>query len=316
MRRVALALAIALLGLVAGAAAAQQDNLLQARLLFREANSLFQQRNYPAAAAKYEQVIELDPNFTYAYFFLANSYDNQYQHARRGDPANDALLTKAEALYRTAAAIEADPKIKRLALDYLVNVYGPDKLNNASKALPIMLDFIRTDPKDTSSYFGLANIYEQRGDYQRAEKMLQDARDARPDDSAVYMQLAGFYFRQGDFAKTMGALEARAKAMPRDAEAHYTIATYYWEKAYRDSSTPQADKIRYVRRGLAAVDEALKLNPDYFEALTFKSLLLRVEASLEENPARARELLIEANLWRDRAFTVREMQKAKDAVSR
>ena len=156
---------------------------------------------------------------------------------------------------------------------------------------------IKMDPKETSSYFGLANIYEQSGDYERAEQMLTKARDVRPNDSAVYMQLAGFYNRQGDFTKTMEALHERTKQEPTNPEAHYTVATYYWEKAYRDFTTPEADKMKFVQQGSRPIDEAIKLNPNYFEALTYKNLLLRVQANLEKNPARQQALLREANEW-------------------
>ena len=44
---------------------------------------------------------------------------------KRGEPANDALLTKAIENYKKSADVETDPKIKRLALDYLVARTGP-----------------------------------------------------------------------------------------------------------------------------------------------------------------------------------------------
>jgi tetratricopeptide (TPR) repeat protein len=290
-----------------------QIGMLKAKMAFKDANLLYQNQDYRAAAEKYEEVLANDPSLTYAYFFLGNSYDQQYRTVKRGDAANDALLTKAIENYKKSAEVEQDPKIKRLALDYLVSAYGPDKLNDPAQAEPILLNMIKMDPKETSSYFGLANIYEQSGDYERAEKMLTDARDARPGDSAVYMQLAGFYNRQGEFAKTMDALNARAQQEPKNPEAHYTIATYYWEKAYRDFTTPEADKMKFVQQGLAAVDKAIELNPNYFEALTYKNLLLRVQANLEKNPARQQALLKEANEWRDKAQEIRNKAKAAGA---
>ena len=146
-----------------------------------------------------------------------------------------------------------------------------------------------------------------------AEQMLTKARDARPNEAAVYMQLAGFYNRQGEFSKTMDALNARAAQEPNNPEAHYTIATYYWEKAYRDFTTPEPDKVKFVKQGLESVDKAIQLNPNYFEALTYKNLLLRVQANLEKNPARQQELLKEANTWRDKAQEVRNKAKAAGA---
>jgi tetratricopeptide (TPR) repeat protein len=315
-RAVSLGLA-AVLGVVAFGCARVES--LKAMIAFKEANKLYTAQDYRAAAAKYEEVvanpaaIEADPRLASAYFFLGNSYDNLYRPTRRGEPANDELLLKAIKNYQIAAEKEQDPRIKRLALEYLVNAYGPDKLNDPSQAEPILLRMIEMDPKEPSTYFGLANIYEQSGDYERAEQMLLKAREMRPNDPSVYMQLAGFYNRQGEFDKTMEALHARAKQEPNNPEAYYTIATYYWEKAYRDFTIPQADKIRFVKEGLTAIDKAIELKPDYFEALTYKNLLLRVQANLEKDPKVQQALLREADQYRDRAQEIRNKQRAASA---
>ena len=319
-RSQALVALCAAVGLAAGGCS--QIGMLKGKMAFQDANKFYQGQDYRAAAAKYEETIAecrgsdpdcTDARLTPAYFFLGNSYDQQYRAVKKGDAANDALLTKAIENYKKASTIETDPKIKRLALDYLVSSYGPDKLNDPSQAEPILLSMIEMDPKETSSYFGLANIYEQSGDYDRAEQMLNKAREMRPNDAAVYMQLAGYYNRQGDFTKTMEALHQRTQQEPTNPEAHYTVATYYWEKAYRDFTTPEADKMKFVQQGLQAIDEAIRLNPKYFEALTYKNLLLRVQANLEKDPARQQALLREANEWRDKAQEVRKQAQAAGA---
>ena len=69
--------------------------MLQAKMAFRDANTLYSGQDYRGAAVKYEEAIAADPNLTEAYFFLGNSYDNLYRPARRGEAANDELLTKA-----------------------------------------------------------------------------------------------------------------------------------------------------------------------------------------------------------------------------
>jgi tetratricopeptide (TPR) repeat protein len=206
-----------------------------------------------------------------------------------------------------------DPKIKRLALEYLVSAYGPDKLNDPAQQEPILLQMIQVDNKDTTAYFGLANIYEQSGDYPAAEEMLNKAREMRPNDASVYMQLAGFHNRQGAFDKTMEALHARAQNEPNNPEAFYTISSYYWEKAYRDFTLKPADQLKYVQDGITAVDEAIRLKPDYFEALTYKNLLLRVQARIVKDPAEQQRLLAEAKQYEARALEVRNKQRASGA---
>ncbi len=300
-------------------AGCSQVGMLKGKMAFRDANGLYQSQDYRAAAAKYEETLTecragapdcTHPALTAAYFFLANSYDNMYRPARRGEAGNDELLTKAIANYKKSAELETAPNIKRLALDYLVSAYGPDKLNDPSQAEPILLNMIELDPKESSSYFGLANIYEQSGDYERAEQMLVKAREMRPNDPAVYMQLAGFYNRQGEFGKTMESLNARAEHEPTNPEAYYTVGTYYYEKAFRDFTISDAEKAKYVQSGMEAVDKAVQLKPDYHEALVYKGLLLRVQARIEKVPARQQALLKEADEIRNRALEIQKKQRA------
>ena len=104
--------------------------------------------------------------------------------------------------------------------------------------------------------------------------------------------------------KLTNAIE-RTKLEPTNPEAHYTLATYYWEKAFRDFTRSDADKVTFVQQGLVAIDEAIKLNPKYFEALTYKNLLLRVHANLETDSARREALIGEADALRDKAQEIR-----------
>jgi predicted Zn-dependent protease len=308
---------IATLGLTT--AGCSQIARLKAIMAFKDGNQLYQQQDYRGAAAKYEETLAscksggsdcTDPKLTYAYFFLGNSYDNQFRPARRGEAANDDMLTKAIENYKKSAEIEQDPKIKKLAMEYLVAAYGPDKLNDPSQAEPILRNMIQLEPNEPSNYTYLSRIYEENGDYDQAEQLLVKAREMKPNDAGVYVTLAAFYNRQGEFDKTMEALHARAEREPNNPEAYYTIATYYWEKAYRDFTTSQADKIKFVQAGNDAIDKAIKLKADYPEALTYKNLLLRVQANLEKDPAKQQALLKEADQYRDRAVEIQKKQRA------
>ena len=107
----------------------------------------------------------------------------------------------------------------------------------------------------------------------------------------------------------MGGLVRRHLA--GDPEAHHVIATYYWNEAYKNFKLKETDKMKYIQAGLGEADKALALKPDYFEALTYKNLLLRSEALLEKDPAKQQALLRQADQLRDKA---QEIQKAKQAA--
>ena len=289
---------------------------IQAKKAFKAANSAYQQQDYKKASDLYEQTVAADPNLNSAYFFLGNSYDNQYKPSKKGEAANDAMLTKAVDNYQKAAeklAASPDPadkKLGKLSLEYLVASYGPDKLNDPAKAEPVVQRMIQLEPGEPTNYFALAKIYEDAGAYDEAEKMLVEAKNAKPTDPAVYMTLAGYYNRQGHFDKTIEALEERAAKEPNNPEAFYTIATYYWDEAYRDFKLKESEKKDFVAKGTTAVDHALQLKPDYIEAITYKGLLLRLQANLEKDPAKQQQLLKEANDLRDKSEEMRKKRPA------
>jgi tetratricopeptide (TPR) repeat protein len=306
--------ALAMMAAVGGTVAASAQSLTAiAERSFKDANRLYQQQQYTEAALKYEDALATNPGLYDAYFFLGNSYENQYRPTRRGEPENDRLIEKAVSNYRIAAQRSLNPDIRRLAQQHLVNAYGPERLNDPLQQESILRRMIEMDPADPASYFVLANVFEQKRDYAQAEQLLLKAREVKRSDPAVHTTLAAFYNRQGDFAKTMEAIHARAETEPDNPEVFYTIATFYWEKAYRDFTASQADRMRYVQEGHKAVDRAIELKSDYPEALTYKNLLLRVEANLTDDPGRQQALIEEANKWRERALEIQSQRRTAGA---
>ena len=143
---------------------------LRAKMAFREANGLYQAGDWVTAVEKYEEVVAMnptDPQLMTTYFFLGNSYDNQYSPGRANDPANDALLTRAIENYKRAAEVLRDnPEMRTLSLQYLVAAYGPDKLNDPSLAEPLLHEMILETPDNAPNYFMLSRLYEDGGDYE------------------------------------------------------------------------------------------------------------------------------------------------------
>jgi tetratricopeptide (TPR) repeat protein len=292
---------------------------LKSMKAFKAANQAYQQQDYKKAAALYEEAIQASPETQsghQSYFFLGNSYDNLYKPSKKGEPDNDALLQKAVDNYQKAAELlaasndAADKKLGKLSLEYLVNSYSADKLNDPAKAEPVVQKMIQMEPSEPTNYFQLAKIYEDAGAYDEAEKVYQQAKQAKPNDPAVYMQLAGYYNRQGQFEKTIDALQERAAKEPNNPEAFYTISTYYWDKAYRDFKLKENEKKDYVEKGVQSVDHALQIKPDYIEALVYKNLLLRLQANMEKDQTKQQALIKQADQLRDKA---QEMRKQKAA---
>ena len=277
---------------------------LKAQKAYKDANELYRGSNWKDAAAKYEYVLQQNPERTEVYFFLANSYDNAYKPSRTGESENDVLIQKAIENYRKAAEQDPSPDMKKLAMQYLVAAYGPDKLNDPTQAEPIVQEMITIAPNEAGNYFALARIYEDAGRYEEAEQALLKARDTNPDDVTVYVQMSGFYNRQGEFDKTMEALHKAADIKPDDPQGHQLVAVYYQEKASKDPRLSNAKKVEYIDKGLAAGEKALQLNPDYIDAMVFRNIMLRMKGNLETDLAKRKQLYDQADQLRNRAMAL------------
>ena len=103
-------------------------NQVRAMKAFKDGNKAYQASDWRVAINKYEEAAKLtenDPTCEWCpaiYFYLANSYDNMYRPARKGEPANDELMNKAVANYKLASEklTEESQPPRSLALEFLV----------------------------------------------------------------------------------------------------------------------------------------------------------------------------------------------------
>jgi tetratricopeptide (TPR) repeat protein len=292
------------------------SNLRSAKA-FKDGLALYSGADYRGAIDEFEHAVGTNPGFQaagFAYFYLGNSHDMLYRPARKGEPENDAHLGEAVDYYRQAidqlasSDMEQAPEFRKRSYEYLISAYGPDKLDDFSMAEPLARELISIEPEEPSNYQALARLYEEQGMYEEAEQMFAQAIEVRPDDPAGYQLLAGYFNRQGEFDKTIEAFMKRAELEPNNPEAWHTMGTYQYEKVFRDKSLTRDQASAYIEAGLEAEDKALELNADYFEAVTFKNLLLRLKANLERNPAAQRALLEEADELRERAEALQARQ--------
>jgi tetratricopeptide (TPR) repeat protein len=306
-------LAVLILALsVAGAGCGKYSisNIRSAKA-FQDGTAFYTSQDYKNAIPLYEKSVALNPELGFAYFFLGNSYDNMFKASKRDDPENMGYLDKAAANYRLAIdklAKSTNPKeleVRRNAFEYLIALYGPDKMDDFAKAEPVARELIAVDPADSTTYRILAQLYEDQGRFDEAEKELLNAIQAKPNEALGYQMLAAFYNRQGEFDKTIEAFGKRAAMEPKNPEAWHTIGTYYQDKVYRDKSLPRAKALEYTLKGLEAEDKALAISPDYFEAVTYKNILLKLQALYVTDPAKRKALLEESDVYYKKALALK-----------
>jgi tetratricopeptide (TPR) repeat protein len=286
---------------------------------FKDGLVTYQKGDYKAAATQFEEAIGYNPEFGFSYFYLANSFDNQYRSSRKGEAENDALLPVAERNYRLAieklgtGELAADPQavqFRKRSFEFLIALYGSDKLDDFGKAEPVAKELIQFEPNEPGNYQLLARLYEDQGMTEQAEAMLQQAIQVKPSDPVGYQLLGGFYNKHAQFDKTMENFLKRAELEPNNPEAWHIMGTYYYEKVYRDTSVPREQAIQYLISGVEAEDKALAINPDYVEAVNFKELLVRLRANKERDRAVINKLIAEADALAKQADEIRARQGA------
>jgi tetratricopeptide (TPR) repeat protein len=302
------------LSMVAAGCGKYSVGTLKAIKAFKDGNLAYAQKDWKKAVEKYEVVVEHEdsfaqvPQLSTAYFFLGNSYDQLYKPAKQGDVTNDGYIQKAIENYRKAADKNTDKQWKKSSLEYLAAAYGSDKLNDAAKAEPIYKEIVALDPTEPANYMALAKLYEDAGRYDDAEAQYAKAKEVKPNDPTVLTTEASFFNRQGDFAKTIDALEKAAALEPNNPEGYHRVATFYWEKANKDYRLSDGEKKGYIMKGLAMENKALDLNPNYMEAMTYKNILLRLQARVEKDKATQDRLIKEADELRNKVI---DAQKKK-----
>jgi hypothetical protein len=99
-----------------------------------------------------------------------------------------------------------------------------------------------------------------------------------------------------------------------DADALCAHAAFCWDRAFRGYAITDVQKSALVRDGLKAVSRALMLAPTR-RALTYKVLLLRLQAALEPNPAERAALELEADARRQSAVDAHKIELIPRATS-
>jgi hypothetical protein len=97
--------------------------------------------------------------------------------------------------------------------------------------------------------------------------------------------------------------------VPPAAEERHRAGVELWDRVNSNPKMPPAEARKLLSEAIAAFDAALKAHPDYMEALVFKSVVLRLDATrYEKDGNRAKEMIAEADRLRARAM---DLQKNK-----
>jgi tetratricopeptide (TPR) repeat protein len=178
-------------------------------------------------------------------------------------------------------AIELDPDLTTAEL-YLATAYAqqfvPNSRNEendkfAKLAIQTFETVLQRDSGNVSAVAGLAGIYQNTNDFKKAHE----------------------YY--GKYA----ALDST------NPTPYYAIGSLDWIIVYDKSNPPPPEEqVKLIDEGLANLDKALALNPDYEDAMTYKNLLYREKARLTDGEDDKKKLTAMADEWFNKALETRK----------
>ena len=128
-----------------------------------------------------------------------------------------------------------------------------------------------------------------------------------PGDQMVHYLLLRMMVDTARWSEIDGVLRTAREAIPVTPEGRQMMGGELHDLVSRNKNLPLETARTLVAEAVARLDEALKLKPDYMEALTYKSLMLRLQAErVEKDPARVKALIAEADRLRQRAEALRK----------
>jgi tetratricopeptide (TPR) repeat protein len=246
--------------------------------LFGQAIELQTAGRHQEALALHEKFLAANPRFGRAHEGVANAHSSLAGELRtRGAGAAAERmrhLEQARTHYQHAVDLASDGKDPPMAALSLLHLLGPEELNRP--------------PAEREAL---------------ARAMIKRF----PGDQLLLFQLLRIVIDGGRWGEVDGVLQTARAAIPMTPERRQAMGAELHDIVFRNARLPADTTKTLVAEGIARLDEALKLKPDFIEALVYKSLVLRLQAErVEKDPARAKALVAEADKLRARAEALRK----------
>jgi tetratricopeptide (TPR) repeat protein len=240
----------------------------------KKGNEFLKAGQYQSALAAYEEAMRLDPGETKLNKHIGIAYMGLYQPGSKYPKDLEYAQKAIDHLKLYAAAYPEDAKVR----EYLISMY----LN--------------------------AERFDDAIDFYKNEMLKRD-----PKDSKAMQSLAMLYFKQGDFDNGVYWLKKRLEVEGNNPEIYYLIGVQAWDRSYNFPDLDPALRAKIVDEGMEALNKAVELKPDYFEAISYINLLYREKAKMETDPAKKQEDTDLANKYLQQALDLRKqaLEKAK-----
>lgn len=236
---------------------------------------------------------------------------------RARDQLNKGVQSYKNARYEEAInhfkqAVELDPTLLNARV-YLATAYAQqyvpgadteDNLRMANSAIEEYKKVIEADPKNINSVKGIAYLYLQMKKFDDAKTWYRKASEIDPNDPETYYSVGVIDWTQAYQPR----MEEYAKLGMKPTET-FNGKNPEQKKVCNQLKENSKDK---VEEGIQALDTALKLRPDYDDAMAYMNLLYRERGDYECDDPQARQADFKtADEWVDKTMATKKARAEK-----
>lgn len=222
---------------------------------------------------------------------------------RPRDALNKGVKAFVDQKYEDAAklfeeSIRLDPQFI-IAKKYLATTYAsqfvpgspdPKSTEMARKAIATFEEVIGSEQNNTDAMLSIASLYYQLKEYDHSKEWCRKIQGIDPNNAEALYRVAVMDY--DDSVANTGLQGENVEFLTAEAKDHTS---------------------KDIEEGLDVIDKALKIRPDYFDAMDYQNLLWREKAKLEKDKQAKAELIRQADLVAQKALGMRLKAQEEEA---
>ncbi|MFN2441257.1 MAG: hypothetical protein ABR517_01100 [Thermoanaerobaculia bacterium] len=239
---------------------------------------------------------------------------------------NEAYVSEQYAValekYQEAREIGATefPDLDRLIGYSYIGLYKPDddspqNQKYADAAITELQRYLVKRPYDTAAREAMVNLMLNADRTAQAVEYFKAYLRRHPADLATVRSIATLYAKQGDFNESLNWYYKITLLDSKNPEAFYTFGVVCYEKVAKNPPASEQEKMMIIARGKSALEQAMKLREDYFDAIVYLNLLYREQAKATVDPEQQQVLLARADELRNQAVAIGKARKAAEEAA-
>jgi tetratricopeptide (TPR) repeat protein len=243
---------------------------IEARIAIKEGNKAYEAENYKDALTAYTKARNIDQSF----------------------PDLDRLIA-----YSQIGLYTPDDK-------------SPENEKHADAAIAELTKYLKKRPEDRIAREALVGMYLSANRNSQAIDFYRNYLTSHPADLDTIKSIATLYSKQGNFNESLNWYEKITLIDSKNPEAFYIYGVVCYEKVAKNPPADLAEKLAIIEKGKGALQKAIQMKPDYFEAMAYLNLLYRQQAVVETDPVKQQQLVAEADRIRNQAVEIIKKKKA------